>query len=551
MNKKALLSVSDKAGIQKFAQALTEMGWEILSTGGTSKVLRAAGIPVTDVTEITNHDEIMEGRVKTLHPAVHAGILARRSCEEDLSTLETYGYGAIDLVAVNLYPFKETIKDVSITMSAAMAQVDVGGPSMLRSAAKNHKNVWALVDPDDYEMVLSAIRKNGSGLVEVRRTLASKVFQHLSAYDSCIAEYLFTESGEEVGYPSELTFEGHLIEELRYGENPSQRAAFYSIGDGRHGLTALKQLQGKPLSYNNILDLDGALLSLSPFAHSPDPVVCIVKHTTPCGIARGDTVVDAYLGAHGCDPQSAFGSVISVNREIDSSAAEAMSELFVECIIAPSYCSGAIDIFAKKKNLRLMVAGSSASPNSEQPESVNRSGLDASVEDTTKFLAQYGRLPETGTFRSIYGGFLVQDPAPIPFYGSVYDEWEVVTEASPTPDELDDLDFAWSCVFGVKSNAIVLVRSGATIGIGSGQMSRVDSSRIAVWKANDVGATLEGSVLASDAFFPFRDGVDAAVEAGVRSIIQPGGSIKDKEVIRAANEHGISMVFTGSRSFRH
>ena len=546
MTKKALLSVSDKTGIHDFARALAEMGWEILSTGGTSKVLRSAGISVTDVTEITKHEEIMEGRVKTLHPAVHSGILARRDCEEDLSTMAAYGYEAIDLVAVNLYPFEEAIKDVSITMSAAMAQVDVGGPTMLRSAAKNHKNVWALVDPGDYEMVLSTIQRDDLESVELRQSLASKVFQHLSAYDSCIAEYLSQESAKEIEYPSKLNFTGNLMQELRYGENPSQRGAFYSVGDGGHGLAALKQLQGKPLSYNNFLDLDGALLSLSPFAHSSQPVVCIVKHTTPCGMARGSTVEDAYRGAHGCDPQSAFGSVISVNREIDSSAAEAMSELFVECIVAPSYGSGAMNILAKKKNLRLMISGS----NAETTGRVSQSGFDDRG-DNAQFLSEYGRRPEPAMFRSIYGGFLVQDPAPIPFYGKVSDKWEVVTEISPTPDEMDDLDFAWSCVFGVKSNAIVLVRSGTTIGIGSGQMSRVDSSRIAVWKANDIGAILEGSVLASDAFFPFRDGIDAAVEAGVRSIIQPGGSIRDQEVINAANEHGISMVFTGSRSFRH
>ena len=537
MKRRALLSVSDKTGIQGLAEGLVQMGWEILSTGGTSKILRSASIAVTDVSEITKHDEIMEGRVKTLHPAVLAGILARRESDEDLDTLADYGYGTIDLVAVNLYPFGETIKSSSVTMSKAMSQVDVGGPTMLRSGAKNHKHVWTLVDPDDYPLVLSAIEETDMETEKVRKNLARKVFQHLSIYDNCIANFLSEEAERKVEYPAKLTLVGDLVEELRYGENPTQTAAFYSMGNAKDGLASLKQMQGKSLSYNNLLDLDGALLSLSPFSHCPDPVVCIVKHTTPCGIAKDDTVLGAFEAARGCDPQSAFGSVIAVNQEIDASAAEAMADLFVECIIAPNYTSDALVIFEKKKNLRLM---SSA-----------QSSLDTDLSRSSQFLADYGQRPEPMIFRSVYGGLLVQDPAPVPFYGDANNDWEVVSAAPPTQEELDDLSFAWSCVFGIKSNAIVLVQSGATIGIGAGQMSRVDSSRLAVLKASDVGATLEGSVLASDAFFPFRDGVDAAVEAGIRSIIQPGGSMRDEEVIRAADEHGISMVFTGNRLFRH
>ncbi|MBH16258.1 MAG: bifunctional phosphoribosylaminoimidazolecarboxamide formyltransferase/inosine monophosphate cyclohydrolase [Gemmatimonadetes bacterium] len=546
-SKKALLSVSDKTGVVSLARGLEELGWEILSTGGTGNVLQEAGVSVTEVSTVTKHDEIMEGRVKTLHPAVHAGILARRDSREDIATLGKYGYEPIDLVVVNLYPFEETIVNPSVTMTKAMAQVDVGGPTMLRAAAKNHKDVWVLVDPGDYTNVLTQIREEGSDTGEIRQILAGKVFQHLRDYDGCIADYLSGESNEEAGYPSRLECLAEIVGELRYGENPNQKAAFYSVGKYKEGLAALRQLQGKSLSYNNLLDLDGALLSLAPFAHCSDPVTSIVKHTTPCGLARGGNVLEAYTKAYRCDPQSAFGSVIAANREIDVVAAEEISKIFVECVVAPSYSEGALEVLKNKKNVRLMAWNMRCDLDGKsiKPEHGNDSEISA------KFLANYGRRPNPVTLRSVYGGLLVQDPAPIPFYGIQNNDWMVVTEVSPTTEELDDLSFAWSCVFGVKSNAIVLVQSGKTIGIGAGQMSRVDSSRLAVLKAVDMGVEVEGSVLASDAFFPFRDGVDAAGEVGVRAIIQPGGSIRDEEVIQAANDHGISMVFTGSRTFRH
>ena len=543
--KKALISVSDKRGIVELAAALIELDWEVLSTGGSSRVLRSAGIPVTDVKEVTKHDEIMEGRVKTLHPAIHAGILARRDNEMDLATLESHGYGTIDLVAVNLYPFEETVSDSSVSMSQAMAQVDVGGPTMLRAAAKNHKDVWVVVDPRDYGKLLESIRLGQEKTLEVRQDLARKVFDHLSNYDRAISGYLYEDAVEKGVYPLKMSLVGNLAETLRYGENPTQKAAFYSMGDGNHGLSALKQVQGKALSYNNFLDLDGALLCLSPFAQCSDPVVCIVKHTTPCGISKGASLLEAYDGAHGCDPQSAFGSVISTNQAVDASVAKKMIEHFIECVVAPYYTQEALEILSQKKNLRLMMWDTTSD------DGRHLTGDENTTTGQANFLTDYGRMPDPTTFRSVYGGFLVQEPAPTPFYGMMYDEWKVVTKVSPTKQEFDDLCFAWSCVFGVKSNAIVLVRSGKTIGIGAGQMSRVDSSRLAVLKAQDNGAALEGCVLASDAFFPFRDGVDAAVEAGVSSIIQPGGSVRDEEVVRAADEHGISMMFTGNRSFRH
>jgi phosphoribosylaminoimidazolecarboxamide formyltransferase/IMP cyclohydrolase len=534
--RRALLSVTDKTGIVELGRALVDRGWELLSTGGTARTLRDAGLPVTDVAEATGHPEMMDGRVKTLHPAVHAGLLARRDRPDDMAALARHGYRAIDLVAVNLYPFRETVAQGGVPVGKAMEKVDIGGPTMIRAAAKSHRDILVAVDPADYPRVLAALDggapEDGSAL---RRELAAKVFRHVSEYDAAIADYLEGQDGAAERQPADELGERFRLslrrkQALRYGENPDQAAAFYWYPGEPSGLAGLEQLQGKELSYNNYLDLDGALLCLAPFARSPRPVVCIVKHTTPCGLAVGDSLLAAYRSALATDPVSAFGSVIAVNRPLDEATAEAMAELFVECIVAPGFDAGARAVLERKKNLRLLALPPG---------------------DTTAFLAEHGRRPLGFSYRSVYGGLLVQSPPAPPFYGVEDGAWKVVTRRPPDAAELDDLRFAWAAVFGVKSNAIVLARAGATLGIGAGQMSRVDSSRLAVQKAADAKLALAGAVLASDAFFPFRDGVDAAAAAGIRAIVQPGGSVRDDEVIAAANEHQIAMVFTGRRLFRH
>ncbi len=524
--KRALLSVSDKTGIVPFAEALSARGFEILSTGGTARALREAGLEVTSVSDVTGHAEMMDGRVKTLHPAVHAGLLARRAHEDDMRALEKQGYAPIDLVAVNLYPFRETVAKGDVSVDDAMEQVDIGGPTMVRAAAKNHRDVYVVVDPADYEAVLEGLdERDTSGL---RRRLAAKAFGHVSGYDAAITEYLL--SGDEGdALPERLTPSLSRIQTLRYGENPDQSAAFYGF-DQRAGLAALVQHHGKELSYNNLLDLDGALLSLSPFALSKRAAVCIIKHTTPCGVAVAESLADAYRRALATDPTSAFGSVIAVNRTVDGETAEAMSELFIECVVAPGFSEDALATLTQKRNIRVL----------SYPEM-----------DPADFLRSYGRVPAALQMRSVYGGLLAQTPAEPPFYGEGDPSWKVATRREPTEAEWDDLRFAWAAIFGVKSNAILLARHGAVLGIGAGQMSRVDSSKIAVRKAGEAGHDLVGCALASDAFFPFRDGVDAAAAAGVQAVIQPGGSIRDDEVVAAADEHGIAMVFTGRRLFRH
>ena len=524
--KRALLSVSDKRGIVEFGKALSSAGWELVSTGGTARTLREAGLPVTSVSDVTGHAEMMDGRVKTLHPAVHAGLLARRDRADDMAALEEQGYRPIDLVAVNLYPFRETVARGDVPVSEAMEQVDIGGPTMLRAAAKSHRDVLVVVDPGDYDAVVSAL--DGGDVDGLRRRLAAKAFRHVSAYDAAVAEYLGAGEADQV-LPERLVSSLTRLQTLRYGENPDQEAAFYGF-DRRVGLAALQQHHGKELSYNNLLDLDGALLSLSPFGQAARAAVCIVKHTTPCGMAVADSLEEAYRKALATDPTSAFGSVIAVNREIDRATAEAMSELFIECIVAPGYADDASAVLTKKKSLRL---------------------LSYPAVDAAEFLASYGLEPEPRMLRSVYGGMLAQTPARPPCYGATDASWKVATKRAPTEAEWDDLRFAWAAIFGVKSNAILLARDGAVLGIGAGQMSRVDSSKIAVRKAREAGHDLEGSALASDAFFPFRDGVDAAAEAGVRAVIQPGGSVRDEEVVAAADEHGMSMVLTGRRLFRH
>ena len=546
--KRALLSVSDKSGIVELGKALDARGWELVSTGGTATALRDAGLEVIAVSAVTAHPEIMDGRVKTLHPAIHAGLLARRDVEGDLAALRDHGYGPIELVAVNLYPFRETVASGRVSTDDAMEQVDIGGPAMLRAAAKNHRHVWVVVDPSDYDLVLAAV--DGEDDPELRRGLAAKVFSHVSAYDAAVAAFIDSHGAREA-FPRRLELSLGRVQTLRYGENPDQPAAFYGP-EPPAGLSALEQRHGKDLSYNNLLDLDGALLCLSPFAFSTRPAVCIVKHTTPCGLGVADVLADAYGKALATDPTSAFGSVIAMNRPVDGETAEQMAELFIECIVAPGYSEAARAALTRRKNIRLLTYPSRSVLASQAGDADTWTrGLTEEQIGYAGFLAAHGRVPEPRTLRSVYGGMLVQAPPSPPFYGPADERWQCVTQRQPTEAEWDDMCFAWAAVFGVKSNAILLAKDGGVLGIGAGQMSRVDSSKIAVRKAADAGLDLRGSALASDAFFPFRDGIDAAAEAGAAAVIQPGGSMRDEEVVGAADEHGMTMVFTGRRMFRH
>ena len=570
--RRALLSVSDKSGIEEFARGLVRRGWEIVSTGGTARALAGAGLPVVQVAEVTSHPEMMDGRVKTLHPAIHAGILARGGNSDDAAALAGQGYAPVGLVAVNLYPFRETVAKGGVSVGDAMEQVDIGGPTMIRAAAKNHADVWAVVDPADYPRLLAALDREAGGRA-LRRELAVKVFAHTRGYDDAVAGWLGKAARRESGtridagdpvaggsgggtFPPHLRLSAELDGTLRYGENPDQEAAFYRWrGQGRIGLAGFEQLHGKALSYNNYLDLDGALQCLAPFAFSARPAVCIVKHTTPAGIALAGTLEEAYLRALRTDPVSAFGSVIAVNRRIDAATARDMSELFIECLVAPAFDDEAMEILARKSGLRLLAMSGDPVARAHLPLDPDRVDwwpkASRARRASAAFLAAHGRLPEPRTLRTVSGGLLAQSVPSPPFYGLESAEWKVVTRRTPSARELDDLDFAWSAVAGVKSNAILLARDDATLGIGMGQVSRVDASELAVRKAAAAGLDLSGCALASDAFFPFRDGVDAAAAAGVRAIVQPGGSIRDEEVIAAADEHQIAMVFTGRRLFRH
>ncbi|HSA56347.1 MAG TPA: bifunctional phosphoribosylaminoimidazolecarboxamide formyltransferase/IMP cyclohydrolase [Gemmatimonadaceae bacterium] len=509
--KRALLSVSDKTGLIEFARALTSLGFELVSTGGTARALRGAGIAVRDVEDVTRFPEMLDGRVKTLHPAVHGGLLARRDTPAHLTAIAEHGIEPIDLVAVNLYPFRETVARSGVTDEEVIEQIDIGGPSMLRSAAKNHASVWAVVDPADYERVLAALAA-GDDDHDLRRLLAGKVYAHTAGYDAAIAAWFAARRGER--FPESVTMTATRAQSLRYGENPGQQAAFYVDAPGR-GLSALAQRGGKELSFNNLLDLEGALLATDPF--EGQACCAIVKHTTPCGIALGTDALDAYRKALACDPVSAFGSVIAFTVPVDTAAAEAISALFVECIVAPAFVGDAAEILGRKKNLRAL----------EGTATWVRDAMDV---------------------KRVRGGYLVQDRVPRPVDR---DTWQIVTKRAPSAQEAEDLAFAWRAVASVKSNAIVLARQGATIGIGAGQMSRVDAAFIAVHKARAAGHSTESAVLGSDAFFPFRDGIDQAAEAGVTAIVQPGGSVRDQEVIAAADERGIAMAFTGQRLFRH
>jgi phosphoribosylaminoimidazolecarboxamide formyltransferase / IMP cyclohydrolase len=507
----ALLSVSDKTGLVEFARGLVDLGWDLVSTGGTSRALRTAGLTVRDVSDLTQFPEMLDGRVKTLHPLIHGGLLARRDSAEHAETVRVHAIPWIDLVAVNLYPFRETAAREGVSADDVVEQIDIGGPAMLRSAAKNFDAVTVICDPADYSRVLAALQAKDDDR-DLRKRLAAKVFEHTAAYDGAIAAWFASERGDR--FADSLVIALERSQTLRYGENPGQRAAFYVESKGR-GLDALVQHGGKELSFNNLLDLEGALLAADAF--SGQTCCAIIKHTTPCGLAIGSSPLEAYQKALACDPQSAFGSVIAFTASVDTAAAEALSSLFVECIVAPSFSPEALEILGKKKNLRVL-EGTAAWP---------RGSFD---------------------FKRVRGGLLVQDRAPEPV---PYAHWKVVTDRTPTDAERDDLAFAWQAVASVKSNAIVLVRDGATIGIGAGQMSRVDASFLSVHKAHNAGHETAGASLGSDAYFPFRDGVDHAAEAGVTAIVQPGGSIRDAEVIAAANEHGIAMVFTGQRQFRH
>ena len=509
---RALLSVADKRGIEQFAKRLTELGWEIMSTGGTASVIAEAGIAVTRVEEVTGFPEMLDGRVKTLHPVVHGGLLARRDQPAHMSALEDQGIGPIDLVAVNLYPFRETVADPNATRDDAIEQIDIGGPSLLRSAAKNHAWVLPVVDPKDYQRVLTALREDTVD-DRLREELAQKVFSHTSAYDAAIVEYLARSADPMPAYLSHTLTRAQT---LRYGENPNQAAALYTTGEPG-GVGEMWQRHGKELSFNNLLDIEGGMLAVATWTDRPACV--IIKHTTPCGVALGGSAELAYRRALTTDPTSAFGSVVAFNTLVDEAAAEAMADLFVEAVVAPVFSDDAVVVFQRKKNLRVVEVPSEGPGGS-------------------------GRLD----FKRIRSGFLVQqrfrfNPEPA--------GWKVATKREPTDAEWRDLHFAWAAVSSVKSNAILLAKDETAIGIGAGQMSRVDASFLAVHKAKKEGHDPTGAALASDAFFPFADGVEEAAKAGVSAIIQPGGSKRDEEVIAAADARELTMVMTGVRQFRH
>jgi len=526
---RALLSVSDKTGIVDFARSLAERGVDILSTGGTAKLLTENGIHVTEVSEYTGHPEIMDGRVKTLHPKIHGGILARR--DQDEAVMLEHNISAIDLVVVNLYPFAKTVADPQCTLADAIENIDIGGPTMVRAAAKNHRDVTIVVNAHDYSRVLTEMAQNqGSLTYATRFDLAIAAFEHTAAYDGMIANHfgrsLPSYRAEGVGAQAEghnsqfpRTFNSQFIkaQDLRYGENAHQQAAFYVEANPQEASVATaQQLQGKALSYNNIADTDAALECVKEFA---EPACVIVKHANPCGVAIGVDILTAYERAHQTDPTSAFGGIIAFNRELDAQTAEAIvSRQFVEVIIAPSICSAAAQIISAKPNVRLLQCGQWHAT-------------------TTEF-----------DIKRVNGGLLVQDRDNANVIAS---DLNVVTKRQPTEQELSDLLFCWKVAKFVKSNAIVYVKNSMTIGVGAGQMSRVYSAKIAGIKAADENLEVRGSVMASDAFFPFRDGIDAAAEAGITAVIQPGGSMRDEQVIAAADEHNIAMVFTGIRHFRH
>ena len=520
---RALISVSDKTGLIEFATALAKTGVELLSTGGTAKALRAAGLAVRDVAEITGFPEMMDGRVKTLHPMVHGGLLALRDNPDHLAAMDRHKIGAIDLLVVNLYPFEATVAS-GADYDDCIENIDIGGPAMIRAAAKNHAFVGVVVDPEDYADVLAELAAHGGTTLAFRQRLARTAYARTAAYDAAVSSWMAGAQGDVA--PRRRAFAGTLKQTMRYGENPHQGAAFYTDGTGRPGVATARQHQGRELSYNNINDTDAAFELVAEFAPGDGPACAIIKHANPCGVARGASLTEAYQKAFDCDRTSAFGGIVALNRALDGGTAEEIVKIFTEVVIAPGADDDARAIFAAKKNLRLLTTGALPDP----------------------------RMPILA-YKQVAGGFLVQDKDT----GRVTEtDLRVVTRRAPSAAEMADLRFAWTVAKHVKSNAIVYARNGATIGIGAGQMSRVDSSTIAALKAARMGAELglpqtpaRGSVVASDAFFPFADGLLAAAEAGATAIIQPGGSMRDDEVIAAADAAGLAMVLTGMRHFRH
>jgi phosphoribosylaminoimidazolecarboxamide formyltransferase/IMP cyclohydrolase len=511
---RALLSVSDKSGLVELARSLASAGIELISTGGTARALREAGFEVTDLSTHTGFPEMLDGRVKTLHPKVHGGLLYVRGNAGHEAAVRAHGIQPIDLVVVNLYPFEETVAKPNVSLAEAIENIDIGGPSMLRSAAKNHESVTVVVDPADYETAARQIVQTGNTTLELRRALAAKVFARTSAYDAAISAHLnaaFTPNSSSA--PASLLIQAPLSQSLRYGENPHQKAALYGpFEDHFH------QLHGKELSYNNILDLTAATKLLEEFSEAA-PTVAILKHTNPCGVGQGATLREAWENALATDRQAPFGGIIAANRPLDPACAEAIAEIFSEVIIAPDFTSQALAVLQRKKNLRLLkIKKSTASVQSWEVRSIG---------------------PAL---------FLLQEPDAT---GSGAEEFKIVTRRQPTQEELTAMRFGWRVAKHVKSNAIVFAAGDRTLGIGAGQMSRVDASRIAIWKAGEAQLSLQGSAVCSDAFFPFPDGLIAAAEAGATAAIQPGGSVRDTEVIAAADKHGVTMAFTGARHFRH
>jgi phosphoribosylaminoimidazolecarboxamide formyltransferase/IMP cyclohydrolase len=515
--RQALISVSDKTGVVELARALVQLGYRILSTGGTARLLVEGGVAVTEVGGYTGFPEMLDGRVKTLHPKVHAGILARRDDAAHMQALAQAGISTIDLIVVNLYPFVQTIARPGCTLEEAIENIDIGGPTMVRAAAKNHAHVAVVTDPADYDGVLRELREHATVSAQTRFHLARKAFSHTAAYDGAISNYLtaMREDGQRTQFPEQINFSLAKRQDLRYGENPHQQAAFYAdLQPVAGALAGFRQLQGKELSYNNIADADAAWECVKTF----DAAACvIVKHANPCGVAVAARAVDAYRRAFSTDPTSAFGGIIAFNREVDAETAQALTQQFVEVVIAPSLSAEAGAVLQAKQNVRVLLVSLEAGE--------NRFDL-----------------------KRVGGGLLVQTPDQ---RNVARGELQVVTRIAPDEKQMGDLLFAWRVAKFVKSNAIVFCRDGMTMGVGAGQMSRIDSARIASIKARNADLALAGSVVASDAFFPFRDGLDVVVEAGARAVIQPGGSMRDDEVIAAADEHGIAMVFTGVRHFRH
>lgn len=516
--RRALISVSDKTNVIELAQGLSNLGVELLSTGGTAKLLADAGLVVTEISEYTKFPEMMDGRIKTLHPKVHGALLGRTGVDEDV--MEQHEIEGIDLLVVNLYPFEETVAKADVQLSEAIENIDIGGPAMIRAASKNHDRVTVLVNPSDYQEMLEEFGTYGGMSHANRHVLAAKAFAHTARYDGLIANYLsaITDTEEKKEFPRYLTTQFTHRSELRYGENPHQSAAFYIEPNAKPGTIGnARQIQGKALSYNNIADADAALSCVKEFTQ---PACVIVKHANPCGVAVEGNLTLAYLKAFTTDPTSAFGGVLAFNGVVDGKTAESiLDKQFAEVIIAPSFAKEALDVFATKKNLRIISCG------------------------------EWSDKPEPWMmYKRVSGGLLVQD-ADIDMLD--VEQSKIVSKRKPTRDELEDMQFAWKVGKWVKSNAIVYAKDGQTIGVGAGQMSRVVSARIASMKADDAGLKVPGSVMASDAFFPFRDGIDAAAQAGISAVIQPGGSIRDEEVIQAADEHDIAMIFTGMRHFNH